>query len=394
MRSWDRGRSGGPGAVRGAGGGPGDGVAGKSGGPGSGGLNSRIVTIIFETENLFFSAREGYSAIHYGIRRRGERGLRFPPSPLRPSPCRGCCVGLKSVCGPFWAAGWVRPALAGFQFVPAQRRLPRRLAPGLWRVAANWIIPVSARGRIRPGHGRRPPVPREPDSGGGHVHAEALPPVPAAAPLCRPCPQVPASLHAPASCSAWRPCAGRGSGTPWSIPGTAGRCPRRGPGRRALPCGRPLFPGPWSCRGRSCPRNGADGADRGPFRTRARRWRCGQPGREPSIPPPWETATGVLPSPTPPERRWRPGPKAEVNGGNAGRRRLASQHAGRHRALRTFRPAETPPRPQGSRPGPPTVSGVMVSPEGSCGGGRGGPRQGVSACRIPKALSSPVVCHL
>ena len=54
--------------------------------------------------------------------------------------------------------------------------------------------------------------------------------------------------------------------------------------------------------------------------------------------------------------------------GNAGRCRLASQHAGRHRALRTFRSVETPSRPQGSRPGPPTVSGVMVSPEGSCGG--------------------------
>ena len=32
----------------------------------SGGLNSRIVTIIFETENLFFSARGGYSTIFAG----------------------------------------------------------------------------------------------------------------------------------------------------------------------------------------------------------------------------------------------------------------------------------------------------------------------------------------
>ena len=280
--------------------------------------------------------------------------------------------------------------------------------PGGWRRGSVASLrtrlypfqPAAASG-ICAGRGRRPPVPREPDSGGGHVHAEALPPVPAGAPLCRPCPQVPASLHAPASCSAWRPGAGRGSGTPWSIPGAAGRCPRRGPGRRALPpvrnirgsrgcrsppCGRPLFPGPWSCRGRSCPRNGADGVDRGPFRTRARRWRCGQPGRGPSIPPPGKTATGVLPSPTPPERRWRPGPKAEVNGGNAGRCRLASQHAGRHRTLRTFRPVETPSRPQGSRPDLPPFRADGLS--------RGFVRRRVSACRIPKALSSPVVCHL
>ena len=54
-------------------------------------------------------------------------------------------------------------------------------------------------------------------------------------PLCRRCPQVPASLHAPASFSAWRPCGG-GSGTPWSIPGTAGCCPRQGPGRRRWTC--------------------------------------------------------------------------------------------------------------------------------------------------------------
>ena len=72
--------------------------------------------------------------------------------------------------------------------------------------------------------------------------------------------------------------------------------------------------GPWrrSRRGR-----GPDG-DRGPFRTRARRWRCGRPSRRPSIPPPGETATGVLPSPTPPERTWTPGPKAEVKGGDTG----------------------------------------------------------------------------
>ena len=62
---------------------------------------------------------------------------------------------------------------------------------------------------------------------------------PSAAALCRRCPQVPANLHAPASCSARRPCGGRGSGTPWSIRGTAGCCPRRGPGQRRRTCRQP-----------------------------------------------------------------------------------------------------------------------------------------------------------
>ena len=68
----------GPGPVRGAWGDQPDGVAGGGRevreGLGSGCLNSRIVIIIFETENLFFPARGGYSAIHYGIRRRGGAG--------------------------------------------------------------------------------------------------------------------------------------------------------------------------------------------------------------------------------------------------------------------------------------------------------------------------------
>ena len=200
----------------------------------------------------------------------------------------------------------------------------------------------------------------------------------------RPPVQVPASLHAPASCSAWRPGGSRGSGTPWSIPGAAGRCPRRGrrsppaegrcpPGHgpaadaHALGAARMAWisPAPMTASLRRSRRGCGPDGDRGPFRTRARRRRCGRPGREPSIPPPGKTATGVLPSPTPPERRWRPGPKAEVTGG-------IRADAG----------------------WPPTISGVMASPEGSSGGGRGGPRRGVSACRIPKALSSPVVCHL
>ena len=106
-----------------------------------------------------------------------------------------------------------------------------------------WRSPPLCRGCSPP-----PAVPREPASGGGHVQAEALLPVPAGvlpaaqppprtpSALCRPCPQVPASLHAPASCSASRPGAGRGSGTPWSIPGTADCCPRRGPGWRRCTC--------------------------------------------------------------------------------------------------------------------------------------------------------------
>ena len=53
----------------GVGGSGGQEIGGVPGGPGGSGgreiwgVNSRIVTIIFETENLFFSAREGYSAI-------------------------------------------------------------------------------------------------------------------------------------------------------------------------------------------------------------------------------------------------------------------------------------------------------------------------------------------
>ena len=157
----------GPGPVRAAWGGQPDGVAG--GGPevreglGSGCLNSRIVIIIFETENLFFPARGGYSAIHYGIRRWGERGLRFPPSPLRPSPCRGCCVGLKSGCGPFWAAGWVRPALAGFQFVPARRRAAP--AAGAGALARRCKLDYTRFSPRPHPAGARPPPPCAPGTG-------------------------------------------------------------------------------------------------------------------------------------------------------------------------------------------------------------------------------------
>ena len=62
-------------------------VRGVREGLGSGGLNSRIVTIIFETENLFFPARGGYSAIFAG-----ESGA---PPPL----CRAGGSGLRVVCG-------------------------------------------------------------------------------------------------------------------------------------------------------------------------------------------------------------------------------------------------------------------------------------------------------
>ena len=155
---------------------------GRSGGPGGsggreiGGVNSRIVTIIFETENLFFPARGGHSANH----------LRNPgaPPPLCVAGGRWSEDGSESSdCKPGAALGQPAPGL----------RLSRRVCPAGCPGSGSPFGPCS----------RSPP-------------------------LCRPCPQVPASLHAPASCSAWRPGAGRGSGTPWSIPGTAGRCPRRG----------------------------------------------------------------------------------------------------------------------------------------------------------------------
>ena len=146
-RSWDRGRPGGWGGQP-------DGVAGGGRevreGLGSGGLNSRIVIIKNETENLFFSARETIRLFTCGIRSWGERGLRFLPMPPLPSPCRGRCVDLKKR---------VRAVLG-------RRMGPARVPPGaarspaavrsLWRDAVGGIIPVSARGRIpRPG-GARP----------------------------------------------------------------------------------------------------------------------------------------------------------------------------------------------------------------------------------------------
>ena len=359
VRPGNRGRSRRSGrvGVRGPGGQEIGGVPGGPGGSGGReiwGVNSRIVTIIFETENLFFPARETIRLFTDGIRSWGERGLRFLPMSAPAVPVPGALrrpeKRVRAVLG-----RRLGPARSGWFPVRSGASLLAGLYP---------FQPAAASG-ICAGRGRRPPV-------------QALPAGPGQSPRSR-------ELQRQWTCR--QPGAGRRALPPV-------RNIRGSRGRRSPPCGRPLFPGPWSCRGRSCPRNGADGVDRGPFRTRARRWRCGRPGRGPSIPPPGKTATGVLPSPTPPERRWRPGPKAEVNGGNAGRRRLASQHAGRHRALRTFRPVERPSRPKGSRPQPPTVSGVMVSPEGSSGGGRGGPRRGVSASRIPKALSSPVVCHL
>ena len=68
VRPGNRGRSRRSGrvGVRGSGGQEIGGVPGGPGGSGGReiwGVNSRIVTIIFETENLFFPAREGYSAI-------------------------------------------------------------------------------------------------------------------------------------------------------------------------------------------------------------------------------------------------------------------------------------------------------------------------------------------
>ena len=176
------------------GGGPGGaGGSGRvgSGRVGSGRVNSRLVIIIFETENLFSLARGGYSANHLrNSSLKGGGGLRFQSIPPLPSRCRGRRGGLKSPCEPVWVAGCK---------LDYTRLSPRP-------------HPASV-----PGAAAAPPVPREPDSSGGHVHAEALPPSLPAYSLCRPCPQVPASLHAPASCSAWRPGAG--------LPPAACRCP-------------------------------------------------------------------------------------------------------------------------------------------------------------------------
>ena len=169
-------------------------------------LNSRIVTIIFETENLFFSAREGYSAIHYGIRRRGERGLRFLPMPPLPSPCRGHCIRLKRR---------VRAVLG-----PA--RVPG--CPGGWRRASGeWLQtglypfqPAAASGR---GTAAAPLCPGNRIPAAVTSMLKRFPPSPPAYSLCRPCPQVPAGLHAPASCGATGP-----AGSPGPRGGLSRRC--------------------------------------------------------------------------------------------------------------------------------------------------------------------------
>ena len=226
----------------------------------SGGLNSRIVTIIFETENLFFPRAEAIRLFLLG-------------NPGRPRLCAwlGQCSegGLRVVWGLLgFSDSRSRPALS--QPGPGLR-LSRRVCPaGCRRRPVRVPVPRPARagalprcaGAARRLSGRRP-VPREPASGGGHVQAEALLPVPAGvlpaaqppprtpSALCRPCPQVPASLHAPASCSAWRPGAGRGSGTPWSIPA-------RGRDGAAGPAG---SPGPRGGLSRRCGMSGsAEGA--------------------------------------------------------------------------------------------------------------------------------------
>ena len=166
---------------------------------------------------------------------------------------------------------------------------PARVPPGaarspaavrsLWRDAVGWIIPVSARGRIRYLCRARPPppaVPREPASGGGHVQAEALLPRPCRRTPCRaaaptyaipPVQALPAGPgQSPRSRELRRLAARRGSGEwdplvhsrqgpgwrRWTCrqPGAARRAlppvrnVRGSRGRRSPPCGRPLFPGP------------------------------------------------------------------------------------------------------------------------------------------------------
>ena len=191
----------------------------------SGGLNSRIVTIIFETENLFFSAREGYSTILLGNPGRprlcawlgavcSAGGLRvvwgllgFSDSRSRPAqsqPARGCGS----------AEGYVRRAVAvalsGFRF-PVRPVLA--LSPAVQGLLAASLcpgnrLPAAATSRLK----RFSPVP-------AGVLPAAQPPPPTPSPLCRPCPQVPAGLHAPASCSAAGP-----AGSPGPRGGLSRRC--------------------------------------------------------------------------------------------------------------------------------------------------------------------------
>ena len=238
-------------------------------------MNSRIVTIIFETENLFFPARETIRLFTDGIRSWGERGLRFLPMSAPAVPVPGALrrpeKRVRAVLG-----RRLGPARSGWFPVRSGASLLAGLYP---------FQPAAASG-ICAGRGRRPPVPREPDSGGGHVHAEALPPVPAAAPLCRPCPQVPASLHAPASCSASGPAGSPGPGGGLSrrcgisaaaegagLPPAAGRCsPGHGPAAdaHALGTARMAWTGGLSERG---PGVGAVVSPAGdhPFHRRGRR---------------------------------------------------------------------------------------------------------------------------
>ena len=194
------GRSEGSGEVRsghGTGAGPGglgrpagrgrDGEGRGSGRPGNQGVNSRIVIIIFETENLFFPRAGAIRLFSWEM----GGGLRVVPSlrivirgPPRVNPPRGFGS----------AEGYVRRAvgvaLSGFRF-------PVRPVPAL-SPAVQGLLAAS----------------------------------PAAAPLCRPCPQVPVSLHAPASCSAWRKAAVPRSMVhgPWSmvLPRTLMPSERRG----------------------------------------------------------------------------------------------------------------------------------------------------------------------
>ena len=91
----------------------------------------------------------------------------MPGAPWRPEK-RGR-AGLGDRPGPFCSA-WL-------SFLSA-RVLPGSGHSGEWLCAGLYPFQPTAASGICAGRGRRPPVPREPDSGGGHVHAEALPPRP------------------------------------------------------------------------------------------------------------------------------------------------------------------------------------------------------------------------
>ena len=358
----------------------------------SGGLNSRIVTIIFETENLFFPRGRLFDYFCWGI-----RGA--------PASVHGwgqwSAGGLRVVWGRSGRTGFSdsrsRPALS--QPGPGLR-LSRRVCPaGCRRRPVRVPVPRPARagalprcaGAARRLSGRRP-VPREPASSGGHVQAEALLPRPRRRTPCR----------AAASTYAIPPVQ--------ALPAGPGQSPRSRELQRL------------AARGRAA---GSPAGAEYPRQPRAQVSSL----RQAAVPRAMVLPRTLMPS----ERRgWR-GPGAFPNAGPAlalwsaqpgtihstagedGHRRPAVSHApGEEVETRSESRSErgecgpTPvgfaTRRQTPRPADLPSGGEAVASEGveaaashrlrGDGLSGGFVRRGVSASRIPKALSSPVVCHL